>query len=82
MARLYTFIPKNQSTMKKAFILFLIAAGFLQANAQEPYYCTTKGAVLTYTDYDAKGKENGSTVQTFKEVTGKTATTTSPWSRR
>ncbi|MBQ8958350.1 MAG: hypothetical protein IJ057_07625 [Bacteroidales bacterium] len=68
--------------MKKAFILFLIAAGFLQANAQEPYYCTTKGAVLTYTDYDAKGKENGSTVQTFKEVTGKTATTTSPWSRR
>ena len=57
--------------MKKTLFLLLFALGSIYAMAQEPYYCTTKGAVLTYTDYDAKGKENGSTVNTFKEVTGK-----------
>ncbi|MDO5314534.1 MAG: hypothetical protein Q4F82_00310 [bacterium] len=57
--------------MRKTLLLFLFALGGIYAMAQEPYYCTTKGAVLTYTDYDAKGKENGSTVHTFKEVTGK-----------
>lgn len=37
--------------------------------AQAPYCCVTKGAVLTYTDYDAKGKETGTTTEVFKDVT-------------
>lgn len=36
-----------------------------------------KGAVLNYTDYGAKGNENGQTIHTFKEVTGKDGNTPS-----
>ncbi|MBR0178584.1 MAG: hypothetical protein IJQ11_14295 [Bacteroidales bacterium] len=57
--------------MKKTLFLFLFALGGIYAMAQEPYYCTMKGAVLNYTDYGAKGNENGQTIHTFKEVTGK-----------
>lgn len=57
--------------MKKIAILFLLIAGCFQVNAQEPYCCTTAGKVLTYTQYNAKGKETGTTTQqTYKEVTG------------
>lgn len=36
--------------------------------AQTPYCCITKGAILTFTSYDAKGRESGVTTETFKEV--------------
>lgn len=49
-------------------LFFLLLAGFAQVNAQTPYCCVTKGAVLTYTDYDAKGKESGTTTNVYKEV--------------
>ena len=57
--------------MKKLAMLFLLIAGCIQVNAQEPYCCTTVGKVLTYTQYNAKGKETGTTTQqTYKEVSG------------
>ena len=57
--------------MKKLTMLFLLIAGCIQANAQQPYCCTTQGKVLTYTQYNAKGKETGTTTQqTYKEVSG------------
>ena len=46
----------------------LLLAGFIQVHAQTPYCCVTEGAVLTYTDYDAKGKESGTTTNIYKEV--------------
>ena len=54
--------------MKKIMLLFLLIAGFIQVHAQAPYCCVTKGAVLTYTDYDGKGKETGTTEEVIKEV--------------
>ena len=54
--------------MKKLMLLFLLFAGFTQVHAQTPYCCVTEGTVLTYTDYDAKGKETGTTVMNLKEV--------------
>lgn len=56
--------------MKKLTLLILLVAGCIHANAQEPYCCTKEGTVLTYTQYDAKGKETGTSRQTFKEVKG------------
>lgn len=54
--------------MKKILLFFLLVAGFAQVYAQTPYCCVTKGAALTYTDYDAKGKETGTTIEVFKDV--------------
>lgn len=56
--------------MKKLFFLLLMMISVVCAQAQEPYCCLTQGAVLTYTDYDADGKEAGTTKQTLKEVKG------------
>lgn len=56
--------------MKRLLFVLLFVSGFVQAHAQQPYCCTTKGAVLTYTNYDANGKESGTTQQTLKEVSG------------
>lgn len=56
--------------MKKLTMLFLLIAGSMQAIAQQPYCCTTPGKVLTYTQYDAKGKETSTTQQIYKEVSG------------
>lgn len=36
--------------------------------SQAPYCCVTKGAELTFTDYDAKGKETGTTTNVYKDV--------------
>lgn len=55
--------------MKKLLLLFVMCLSTLSMFAQTPYCCVTKGTVLNYTDYDAKGKETGTTKQTFKEVT-------------
>ncbi|MBR4147606.1 MAG: hypothetical protein IKU00_06950 [Bacteroidales bacterium] len=55
--------------MKKLFLLFVMFVGTASMFAQAPYCCVTKGAVLTYTDYDAKGKETGTTTEVFKDVT-------------
>lgn len=49
-------------------LLFVMLAGATSLFAQAPYCCVTKGAELTYTDYDAKGKETGTTTNVFKEV--------------
>lgn len=54
--------------MKRLFLLFLLLAGIMQVHAQTPYCCVTKGAELTYTDYDAKGKETGTTTTVYKDV--------------
>ena len=54
--------------MKKMLLFFLLMAGWAQVQAQAPYCCVTKGAELTYTDYDAKGKETGTTTNIYKEV--------------
>ena len=54
--------------MKKVLLCFLLMAGFVQVHAQAPYCCVTQGAELTYTDYDAKGKETGTIVEVFKDV--------------
>ena len=54
--------------MKKLFLLFVMLAGAASLFAQAPYCCTTKGAELTYTDYDAKGRETGTTVTVYKDV--------------
>lgn len=43
-------------------------AGAASLFAQAPYCCTTKGAELTYTDYDGKGREAGTTVMVYKDV--------------
>lgn len=56
--------------MKKLFFLLLMMVSVVCAWAQEPYCCITQGAVLTYTEYDADGKEAGTTKQTYKEVKG------------
>ena len=55
--------------MKKTLLLFvMLVAGVVSAFAQTPYCCVTKGAELTYTDYDAKGRETGTTVHVYKDV--------------
>ena len=54
--------------MKRMLLFFLLFAGFVQVHAQAPYCCVTKGAELTYTDYDAKGKETGTTTTVYKDV--------------
>ena len=54
--------------MKKLLLLFVMFVGAVSVFAQTPYCCVTKGTVLTYTDYDAKGKETGTTKEVFKEV--------------
>lgn len=54
--------------MKKVLLLFVMVLGVASLFAQAPYCCTTKGTVLTYTDYDAKGKETGTTINVYKEV--------------
>lgn len=54
--------------MKKLLLLFVMFAGAASMFAQAPYCCITKGAVLTYTDYDAKGRETGTTVNVYKDV--------------
>ncbi len=54
--------------MKRLFLLFLLLTGIMQVHAQTPYCCVTKGAELTYTDYDAKGKETGTTTTVYKDV--------------
>lgn len=54
--------------MKKMLLFFLLVAGVAQVHAQTPYCCVTKGAELTYTDYNAKGKETGTTTEVFKDV--------------
>ena len=36
--------------------------------AQTPYCCVTEGTELIYTDYNAKGKETGTTTNVYKEV--------------
>ena len=54
--------------MKKNLLFFLLMAGIVSVYAQTPYCCVTKGAELTYTDYDAKGRETGTTVEVFKDV--------------
>lgn len=54
--------------MKKMLLLFLMLAGVTSLFSQAPYCCVTKGAELTYTDYDAKGKETGTTTNVYKDV--------------
>lgn len=55
--------------MKKTLLLFvMLVAGVVSAFAQVPYCCVTKGAELTYTDYDAKGRETGTTINVYKDV--------------
>lgn len=54
--------------MKKILVFLLLLTGVVAVYAQTPYCCVTKGAVLSYTDYDAKGKEAGTTTNVFKEV--------------
>lgn len=54
--------------MKRLFMLLLLFAGVYQLQAQAPYCCTIKGAELTYTDYDGKGRETGTTVNVYKDV--------------
>jgi hypothetical protein len=54
--------------MKKMLLLLLMLAGVTSLFSQAPYCCVTKGAELTYTDYDAKGKETGTTTNVYKDV--------------
>lgn len=54
--------------MKKVLLLFVLVAGAASLFAQAPYCCTTKGTQLTYTDYDGKGREAGTTVVLYKDV--------------
>lgn len=54
--------------MKKFFLLLVMLAGTASLFAQAPYCCTTKGTVATFTDYDAKGRETGTTVVVYKDV--------------
>lgn len=54
--------------MKKLLLLFAMFVSAVSVFAQTPYCCVTKGTVLTYTDYDAKGKETGTTKEVFKDV--------------
>ncbi|MCR5645044.1 MAG: DUF3108 domain-containing protein [Bacteroidales bacterium] len=54
--------------MKKVLLLLVMIAGAASLFAQAPYCCTTKGAELTYTDYDGKGREAGTTVMVYKDV--------------
>lgn len=54
--------------MKKLLLLFVMLAGTASLFAQAPYCCTTKGAEATFTDYDAKGRETGTTVVVYKDV--------------
>lgn len=56
--------------MKRLLLFVMLFAGLVGLQAQTPYCCVTKGATLTYTDYDDAGKETGTTVEVFKEVTG------------
>lgn len=46
----------------------MMLAGASSLFSQAPYCCVTKGAELTYTDYDAKGKETGVTTNVYKDV--------------
>lgn len=62
------YYSKTMKTMKRVFMLLLLFAGVYQLQAQAPYCCVTKGAVLTYTDYNAKGKETGTTTTVYKDV--------------
>ena len=54
--------------MKRLLLLFVLFIGAASMFAQTPYCCVTKGAELIYTDYDAKGKETGTTTNVYKEV--------------
>ena len=54
--------------MKKVLLLFVMIAGAASLFAQAPYCCTTKGTEMTYTDYDDKGRETGTTVVVYKDV--------------
>ena len=54
--------------MKKMMLLLMMLAGASSLFSQAPYCCVTKGAELTYTDYDAKGKETGITTNVYKDV--------------
>ena len=54
--------------MKKMLLLLMMLAGASSLFSQAPYCCVTKGAELTYTDYDAKGKETGVTTNVYKDV--------------
>ena len=54
--------------MKKMLLLLVMLAGVTPLFSQAPYCCVTKGAELTYTDYDAKGKETGTTTNVYKDV--------------
>lgn len=54
--------------MKKVLLLFLMVVSAATLFAQAPYCCVNKGAELTYTDYDAKGNETGTTINVYKEV--------------
>lgn len=54
--------------MKKMLLLLVMLAGAASLTAQAPYCCITKGAVLTYTDYDANGQVTGTSVEVFKDV--------------
>ena len=55
--------------MKKTLLLFVMLIGAASLFAQTPYCCVTKGAVLTYTNYDAKGRESGTTTNIYNDVT-------------
>lgn len=55
--------------MKKVLLLLVMLIGALSAFAQAPYCCLTKGTVMTYADYDAKGNVTGTTTTTYKDVT-------------
>lgn len=54
--------------MKRLLVLFVLVAALVRVQAQTPYCCVTEGTVLTYTDYDAKGNESGTTKQVIKKV--------------
>lgn len=54
--------------MKKMLLLLVMLAGATSLFSQAPYCCVTKGAELTFTDYDAKGKETGTTTNVYKDV--------------
>ena len=54
--------------MKKILLLFVMFLDAASLFAQAPYCCVTKGAVLTYTNYDSEDRETGTTTIVYKDV--------------
>lgn len=54
--------------MKKLLLLGMILLCVFPMFAQDPYCCVTKGAVMTFTEYDSKGNSMGTTKIVYKDV--------------